>query len=502
LIYMYQNRMTTLHEFIADDQAVKHHNKSEYYQNLLTQIFDTNQISFINPFFKQSLIKKRIVMLQKSKSNQVNLLKYVLLIPMVFGMLVYTSTEAQEKTTIHDNQEVSDEALITKLTQEYDDMKASGVDFKTISDAFLIKSENYFNTKEEYYRMQVFLKKLSKESKKAPPSSLPTLNRTYDEYLKWKKNNKAKEIWENDTNDGVLKLVVDDIKSLTAEEEKRKNDKIDLIKRDYFFHALLVSDGFSSYKIDFSNNEQKETLNVVNKIQNTPLIQKIKAIKTQIAIQGNTIAKEDYGLDLLLKLIKSNTLNTDLLKEVQDYSALEHKTPLMEKISDVFNQIQVQGNISEKENKTLKELLILTSDDGFNDPFFADVITDIEVPFGVIDQVPMYPGCDSLATNEEQRKCMSKEISNHVNKNFNTNVGKENGLVGRQRINLIFKIDKEGNIVDVRARAPHPALEEEAIRVIKTLSKMIPGKQKGKVVTVPYSLPIIFQVQDTSKQKK
>ncbi|WP_341217052.1 M56 family metallopeptidase, partial [uncultured Wocania sp.] len=67
-VYMYQNRMATLHEFIADANAVKHQDKNEYYQNLLEQVFETKKISFINTFFKQSLIKKRIVMLSKTKS--------------------------------------------------------------------------------------------------------------------------------------------------------------------------------------------------------------------------------------------------------------------------------------------------------------------------------------------------------------------------------------------------------------------------------------------------
>src|SRR5690606_21800167 len=89
-IYMYQNRISVVHEFLADAEAVKY-NKTQYYQNLLSQVFHTRQVSFINPFFKQSLIKKRIVMLQKSKSKQVQLVRYALLIPMVFGMLIYSS---------------------------------------------------------------------------------------------------------------------------------------------------------------------------------------------------------------------------------------------------------------------------------------------------------------------------------------------------------------------------------------------------------------------------
>ncbi len=70
------------------------------------------------------------------------------------------------------------------------------------------------------------------------------------------------------------------------------------------------------------------------------------------------------------------------------------------------------------------------------------------------------------------------------------------GLSGRQRISVIFKIDKNGDVVGVRARAPHPRLVKEATRVVNLLPKMKPGKQRGKAVVVPYSLPIIFQVQD------
>jgi len=91
---------------------------------------------------------------------------------------------------------------------------------------------------------------------------------------------------------------------------------------------------------------------------------------------------------------------------------------------------------------------------------------------------------------------MSKKISKFVQKKFNTELASDLGLSGRQKISVIFKIDKNGNITGVRSRAPHPRLEKEAARVINSLPKMKPGKQRGKAVIVPYSLPIIFQVQD------
>ncbi|GAL70644.1 TonB family protein [Jejuia pallidilutea] len=91
---------------------------------------------------------------------------------------------------------------------------------------------------------------------------------------------------------------------------------------------------------------------------------------------------------------------------------------------------------------------------------------------------------------------MSEKIQKFVQKKFNTELASDLGLSGRQRINVIFKIDKNGNITGVRSRAPHPGLEKEAARVINLLPKMKPGRQRGKPVTVPYSLPIVFQVQD------
>ena len=124
-----------------------------------------------------------------------------------------------------------------------------------------------------------------------------------------------------------------------------------------------------------------------------------------------------------------------------------------------------------------------------------EVIEDVEVPFAVIENVTEYPGCER-GSNADKRKCMSDKIAKFVQRKFNTDLAGDLGLSGRQRISVIFKIDKNGNVTGVRSRAPHPRLEKEAARVINMLPKMKPGRQRGKPVIVPYSLPITFQVQD------
>ena len=125
----------------------------------------------------------------------------------------------------------------------------------------------------------------------------------------------------------------------------------------------------------------------------------------------------------------------------------------------------------------------------------------VEVPISVIENVPVYPGCER-GNNAKKRKCMSDKIAHFVVKNFKTKIAERLGLTGRQRISVIFKIDTLGNVTGVRARAPHPRLEKEAQRVINLLPKMKPGLQNGKPVIVPYSLPIIFQVRENTNKEE
>ena len=96
LVYRYQKRLSELHEFIADAQVAKG-NKKEHYLSLLEEAFQTQNLSFTNPFFKSSLIKKRIVMLSKNQSKKVHRLKYLLLLPLVLGMLCYVACNVDGK---------------------------------------------------------------------------------------------------------------------------------------------------------------------------------------------------------------------------------------------------------------------------------------------------------------------------------------------------------------------------------------------------------------------
>ncbi|HMC01656.1 MAG TPA: hypothetical protein VKN14_11530 [Flavobacteriaceae bacterium] len=98
---------------------------------------------------------------------------------------------------------------------------------------------------------------------------------------------------------------------------------------------------------------------------------------------------------------------------------------------------------------------------------------------------------------------MSANISRLVQMNFNTSITETLDLPdGEVRINVIFKIDKQGKIFDIKARSSHSDIEKEAIRVMELVPQMErAGYINDKPVIVPYSLPIIFKVNNTKNKK-
>jgi hypothetical protein len=171
----------------------------------------------------------------------------------------------------------------------------------------------------------------------------------------------------------------------------------------------------------------------------------------------------------------------------------------MNKINELAEAIMKKGEMTPEEEKALK---LLTTEAQPGDKMYTSVQEyldetkdedDLPIPFGAIEKAPVFPGC-TADDNEAMKLCMSQKIAEFVNSNFNIGLGNELDLKGRQRIAVQFKIDKSGNIVDVKARAPKPELEAEAIRIIAKLPQMQPGEQRGEKVGVLYSLPIVFDV--------
>jgi len=122
-------------------------------------------------------------------------------------------------------------------------------------------------------------------------------------------------------------------------------------------------------------------------------------------------------------------------------------------------------------------------------------IDDAFIGFINITNPPEFFDMPKNISQAEKADYFSKRINKIVSENFN--LGQSYlGLKGKQRINTQFTIDKNGEIIKVKIRAPHPLLEKEARRVIELLPKFKPGQQRSQTVDVVYTLPIVFVAED------
>jgi len=102
--------------------------------------------------------------------------------------------------------------------------------------------------------------------------------------------------------------------------------------------------------------------------------------------------------------------------------------------------------------------------------------------FDVVEQMPSFPGGDAA-------------LMSFLNKNIKYPViAEENGIQGR--VVATFVVERDGSITDVKViKSVDPSLDKEAVRVLKSMPKWIPGKQNGQAVRVKYTVPVTFRLQ-------
>lgn len=122
----------------------------------------------------------------------------------------------------------------------------------------------------------------------------------------------------------------------------------------------------------------------------------------------------------------------------------------------------------------------------------VEVEEEVVVPFTVVEKVPIFPGCKG--NNAELKACFNAKMQEHIKKNFNyPQSALEMGVHGK--VFVLFAIDANGHVTNIKSRGPAQLLETEAERIISLLPTMEPGRQRGKAVKVPYSIPISFKIQ-------
>ncbi len=152
-------------------------------------------------------------------------------------------------------------------------------------------------------------------------------------------------------------------------------------------------------------------------------------------------------------------------------------------VTEVLNVVEDDVELEQQE--------ILTSEDSERDAqvqtYVAPAVVEEEEEsaqqiFTVVEEMPQFPGGEG-----ELLKFINKGIKYPV-------IAQENGIQGR--VICAFVVNRDGSVVDAEVlRGVDPSLDKEALRVIGTMPKWKPGKQRGKPVRVKYTVPITFRLQ-------
>tara|TARA_R110000787_G_scaffold113832_6_gene223201 strand:- start:6069 stop:7610 length:1542 start_codon:yes stop_codon:yes gene_type:complete len=155
LLYIYQKRIAAVHEYITDAEVVKFNPKEMYVNKLINDLFDVENILFVNQFYKHSLIKKRIIMITKEKSKQIMQAKYLLLIPVLASMLFYVSCSENIQL---EEEAVAKKQEITFYGSYFNSEGSGGKSIETYLD-------RYYNKALPDFGVEIALDKLLEEEK-------------------------------------------------------------------------------------------------------------------------------------------------------------------------------------------------------------------------------------------------------------------------------------------------------------------------------------------------
>ena len=192
-------------------------------------------------------------------------------------------------------------------------------------------------------------------------------------------------------------------------------------------------------------------------------------------------------------------VNYDIALNVEDQ--LDEEVPLTEQIKTpppppppaapevievVEDEEEVEETVIESTETSQEEEVI-----EIEEVEVEEIDEDISVPFAVIEDVPVFPGCEGAS---DKKACFQEQMQKHIRKHFRyPEIAQEMGVQGR--VNVMFVIQRDGSIGGIRMRGPDKNLEAEALRIIELLPDMTPGKQRGRPVKVPFSIPITFRLQ-------
>ncbi len=158
-------------------------------------------------------------------------------------------------------------------------------------------------------------------------------------------------------------------------------------------------------------------------------------------------------------------------------SSIKFTAPVIKKDEEVADEDQMKSQEELTESKVTISIADVQGTDEEGGVLVEDlkqVVTEAPVEeevFDMVEQAPQFPGGIRYPV-----------------------IAQENGIQGR--VICQFVVGSDGSVRDIKVmRGVDASLDKEAVRVIQSMPKWIPGRQNGKAVSVRYTLPVTFRLQ-------
>lgn len=180
------------------------------------------------------------------------------------------------------------------------------------------------------------------------------------------------------------------------------------------------------------------------------------------------------------------------------YTIYEQNYPKKEPVSTPQSVVVIEPGSGTEPDPNLLIIDIGGLDDYPNrEPdFLPEPEPDIDpIPFIMVENFPIFPGCEHVKGREEQRKCFESKVNAFLSGNAKyPDMARTFRSQGKVYVN--FVIDAHGKVTNATVvRGVDKYLDQEALRVVESLPEMVPANQRGKDVPVTFTAPIYFKMK-------
>ena len=242
--------------------------------------------------------------------------------------------------------------------------------------------------------------------------------------------------------------------------------------RQYQYLLITKAASIGGYSLanGISHSTLKNRINMMLHKKSNPtrllkLIALIPIVAVALAVNAETVTDYVYGEPETLQPVKKGKVNATI------------ETGLNSAITVVA--ADAEQDAEQADNNTNKVNDIVKDKEG-DDPDLQK--NDNDKAYDVVEEMPQYPGGVG-------------KLMEYVSMNVRYPKEAESKSI-QGRVIITFVIEKDGSIEDAEVvKSVDPALDAEALRVVKAMPKWTPGKQDGKPIRVKYTMPITFALQ-------